>query len=208
MVSGQVGVGADLEGLVVAESTCLFTLNQHPPSKTTTTTTTFKTRSSNKPVIMESNHPPSLLIQTLLALPNNNLVANNLQTIRLLFTQKVSQQRPDHGLHATAQDNDRHVVLLGPVEELLEAGIQGDVLQQSLDALVKGRADAVQHLLEAVAEVAVAEQHVLVPLLAQRRAEPQVVSHEVVAVLLRDGAVEVGEEDEFGVGGHGWQGGG
>lgn len=156
---------------------------------------------------MESNHPPALLIQTLLPLPNNHLVANNLQTIRLLFPQEMRQQRPDHGLHAARQDNNRHVVLLGPVEELLEARVQVDVLQQRLNALVKGRRDAVQHFLETVAEVAVAEQNVLVALLAQHGTEAKVVGHEVIAVLLRDGAVEVGEEDELGVRGQGREGG-
>lgn len=149
-----------------------------------------------------------LLIHAFLPLSYDNLVANNLQTIRLLLTQEMGQQRSNHRLHATAQNNNGHVILFSPVEKLLETGIKRDVLQEGVDALVKGRADAVQHLLETVAEVATPKQHVLITPFAQGRAEAEVVGHEVIAVLLGDGAVEVGEEDEFGVGGQGWQGGG
>lgn len=51
-------------------------------------------------------------------------------------------------------------------------------------------------------------KHILVALFALRLAVAEVVCEKVVAVGLGDGAVEIGEEDEFGVGFHGGEVGG
>lgn len=147
---------------------------------------------------MEDNLPPALLIDAL-ALPRRNIVAHNLQGIRILLAQEVPQQGADDGGHAAAQHHNGHVVLACPLEEGLEARVEGDVLAQNVDALVEGRLDTVEHLLKRVAEGAAAVEHVLVTLLAQGSAVAEVVRHVIIAVLVGDGAVEVGEEDELGV---------
>jgi hypothetical protein len=142
---------------------------------------------------------PSILIVDALPGPRCNLVANNLQRLGLLLAEHVGKQGADDGLHATTQDDNGHVVLLGPVKELFEARIEVDVLAEDVDALVQGGANAVEHLPEGIAEMATAMEHVLVALATQLRAKAQVVRHVVIAVLLSDGAVKIREEDELGI---------
>jgi len=144
------------------------------------------------------NLPPILIVDALPG-PRGNLVANNLQRVGLLLPEHVSKQGTDDGLHATTQDDNGHVVLLGPVEELSEARVEVDVLAEDVDALVKGGADAVEHLPKGITEMTTAMEYVLVALATQLRAKAQGVRHVVIAVLLSDGAIKVREEDELGI---------
>ena len=163
--------------------------------------TNSSARGKNKPLIMINNSPPPNLIDTPALSPRRNLITNNLHTMRRLLPQVIHQQSANNGLHPTTQDDNGHVILPSPVKEGLEPLVELDVFYQDINALVKGGvgADAVKHLLEAVAEVALEGEHVDVASLAEFRAEAQVVGEEIVAVLLGDCAVEVCEEDEFGV---------
>lgn len=152
------------------------------------------------PVVAKDDLPAALVVEAL-ALSRPHKVAHNLDIPAL--AQQLVQQRPDDGLHAAAENHNRHVVVLRPVVKVPEAGVELDVLQQNVDTLVQGRGDAIEHLAERVAEVDAAEERVGVALLALLGAVAQVVGHVIVGVGGGDGAVEVGEEDELGVGGHG-----
>lgn len=140
---------------------------------------------------MEHNLPASLIVDAL-SWPGLDVVAHNLEVVGLGLTEQVLQQRADNRLHATAQHDDRYVVGLGPEVELLEVGVELDVLEQQVDALVVRQLDAVHHFLERVAELAEPVEHVLIALLAQGGAEADVVGHEVIAVLERHGSIPIG----------------
>lgn len=114
----------------------------------------------------------------------------------------MNQQSPDNRHHPAAQHNHRDIVLSSPGIELLEMRIQLDVLHQQLYTLIIRRLDTVHHSLEGVAERHLVVQDVLVALLSQLLSVSDVVCEEVIGVAGGDCAVEVGEEDEFGVGFH------
>lgn len=154
---------------------------------------------SEAAVVVENNLPPFLVVDVL-ARPGLHVIAHNLQLAGGLLAQEVSQQPSDDRRHPAAQHDNGDVVCPRVRMELLESGVQLNVLQQQVDTLVVRRAYAVHHVLETVPEVTAAEEHVLVPLLAKIGAEADVVGHEVIAVLQSDCAVEICEKDVLGAG--------
>lgn len=150
------------------------------------------------PVIVELDLP-SALVGQVLAGPRCHVVADNLDVVDLISPQPAAQHPPDNRPHSAAKDDDGDVIFTSPGVKVFESGIEYDVLGQQLDALVIRRSHTVHHLLEAVPEVATPLEHVLVALHAQLMAESEVVRHEVIRVLLGDGAIVVGEEDDLGV---------
>lgn len=153
---------------------------------------------------MEDDFPTPLVVE---ALPwaGSHVVAHNLEVIGLGLAEQVLEQGADDGLHAATEDDNGDIVGLGPQVELLETRVELDVLEQDVDALVVGSADAVHHFLERVAELADTVQYVLVALFPQGGTEADVVGQVVIAVLEGHGAVPVGEEDVLGVVLQGWQ---
>lgn len=150
------------------------------------------------PVIVELDSPSALLIDVL-PLPRSHIIANNLNIPAR--SQQLIQQRPNNRCHAAAQNNNRHIILARPIVKLLKAWVQCNILQQNLNTLVKGGGDAVQHLLERVSEMHTAKQDILVTLAAFLDAVAQIIRHVVIGIGGGDGAIEISEEDELGVGG-------
>ena len=60
----------------------------------------------------------------------------------------MHEQSTDDVRHARRQHDDGHVVLQGPVVEVLEIRIQLDVVTERSDALWKRLLDAVEHVSE------------------------------------------------------------
>jgi hypothetical protein len=148
------------------------------------------------PVVVELNSPATLVLQSL-TLACCDIVAHDLNVPPR--TEKSVQESSNDRLHATTEDDNRNVVLLCPIVELLEAGVELDVLEEDLDALVEGSLDAVKHLDKAIAEMHLSKENVLVKLATALNTEAKVVGHVVIRIGGSDGAVEVGKEDELGV---------
>ncbi len=85
-----------------------------------------KTPKQGLPLIMEHNLPPALLVDAL-PISARNIVANNLNLARL-GPNKMRQKRTDNRFHPTTQHDHRYIVLSRPLEELLEAHVELDVL--------------------------------------------------------------------------------
>lgn len=96
---------------------------------------------------------PSTLAVDILAIPAGNIVRHNGQVFGRLVTEEPFEEGADDGLHAGGKDDDGDVVLLGPVVELLEEGVQLHVLQEGFDALVVRGLDARKHLTEGITKV-------------------------------------------------------
>lgn len=158
----------------------------------------------HSPLIMEHNLPAPFLIDAL-AIPRCNVVSNDLDIVCVLSYQ-VDQQRSNDRHHPATQDHDGYVVAPRPVIELLEIGIQLDILKEDLYTFIVGSLDRVHHLPESIPERGSAIKHILIALLPQLLSKAYVVGHEVVGVSLGDGAVEVAEEDELGGSLHGREG--
>lgn len=153
---------------------------------------------------MEDDFPTPLIVETL-SWPGSHVIAHNLEVVGLGLAQQVLEQGANDGLHAATEDDNGNIVGLGPQVKLLETRVELDILEQDVDALVVGCADAVHHFLERVAELADAVQHVLVALFPQGRAEADVVGQVVIAVLEGHSPVPVGEEDVLGAVLQRWQ---
>ena len=158
----------------------------------------------HKPVITE-NHLPSILIIDALSRSRTNIIRNNLH--RCILPHEFVQQRSNQWCHTPREDNNRDIVLLRPVMEIPESGIQLNSVEKSLGALVERGRDGVQHLLKGRAEGDLVGEDVLVQAETGLTAHAEVVSQVVVGVGGGDGAVEVGEEDEFWGGRHCWESG-
>lgn len=150
---------------------------------------------------MENDLPSSLGVDVL-SVSWSNGIGNDLDLLCLLADQ-VRKQSLDDWLHTAGQDDNRDVVLSGVHEEILEARVEGDVLDEVLDALVIRSGNAIHHLSELLSEAGAAIEDSLVAGLALLSSESDGVSHEIIAVGLGDGAVEVGKEDELWVRLHG-----
>lgn len=132
-----------------------------------------------------------------------DVVGHDLHLERLLLADEVSQQSLDNRPHPTAEHHDGHIIGPAPRIKLFEFRVQLDIVQQEPHALVERQVHAVHHLAESVAKGPRARERVLVALDAPLAAEPDIVRHEVVRVLQRDGAVKVGEEYCLGGGAQG-----
>lgn len=141
---------------------------------------------------------PSTLFVDVLSLPGADVVAQDLH-LACIWADQLLQQGLDYGLHSRTQHHDWDVVLQRPLEEGLESGVQLDVVDEVLDALVVGLCDTVHHILEGVAESDFVVEAGDISGAALVAAVANVVGHEVIGVLEGDCAVKVGEEDELGV---------
>lgn len=101
------------------------------------------------PLIMELNLPAALAVD-ILAFPGHHLVGHNMNVAVGLVAQELFEQGANDRSHAPGQNDDGHVVLLGPVVELLEVWVQLHVLLQDLDTFVERRLDAVEHFAEGI----------------------------------------------------------
>jgi hypothetical protein len=145
---------------------------------------------------MELNSPATLILQSL-ALACCDIVAHDLDIPTR--TEKSVQESPNDRLHTTTEDDNRNIVLLRPIIELLEARVELDVFEEDVDTLVEGSFDTVKHLNKAIAEVHLSKENILVKLTTALNTETKVVGHVVIRIGGGDGAVKVGKEDELGV---------
>lgn len=93
---------------------------------------------------------PSTLAVNILAIPGDHLVADNGEVALGLVAEELLEQRTNDRAHARGQNDDGHVVLLGPVVEFLKVWVQLHVLLQDVDALVVRGLDAREHEAEGV----------------------------------------------------------
>lgn len=98
------------------------------------------------PVIMKLDLPAALLVDRL-ARSSLNVIADDIQLVGVL-SDEVLQNRPDDGLHARGHNDRGDLVFKGPFEILLEAGVEGDVLHEQVDAFVVWSGDRVHHFSE------------------------------------------------------------
>lgn len=101
------------------------------------------------PAIVELDLPAALAVD-IFAVPAHHLVGHNVEMAAGLVAQELFEQGANDRSHAPGQNDDGHVVLLGPIVELLEVWVQLHVLLQDLDALVERGLDAVEHFTEGV----------------------------------------------------------
>ena len=101
------------------------------------------------PLIVELNLPAALAVD-ILAFPGHHFVGDNMNVAVGLVAQELFEQGANDRPHAPGQNDDGHVVLLGPVVELLEVWVKFHVLLQDLDTLVERGLDAVEHFAEGI----------------------------------------------------------
>jgi len=97
---------------------------------------------------VEHNLPSAFLIHTL-ARPGFYVVADYLDVVCILAAE-MFEKSSHNGLHSGGEDHDRHVVLNGPRQEVVEVRVELDVVHKILDALVERPGHAVHHALEGV----------------------------------------------------------
>jgi len=142
--------------------------------------------------IVKDDLPADSISVDVSAVSGSDEVADN---PNIMFSDEVLQQGFDDGFHSSAEYNDGNVVGSGIVVELLEVGVQLDMLDGTLQALVKGKIDRIQHFTEGVSEGHFTVQDSSVEFLSLFDPHTEVVGHEVIGITLGDGAIEVGEED-------------
>lgn len=101
------------------------------------------------PLVVVLNSPAPLAVD-ILAITADNLVGNDAQMAIGLVAQEFLEKGTDDWAHATRQDDDWDIILLGPVVELQEIRVQLHVLQQLVDTLVEWGLYAVEHFKESV----------------------------------------------------------
>jgi len=95
---------------------------------------------------------PAALAVDILAVPAHHLIGNNVKVAARLMTQELFEQGTNDRAHAPGEKDNGHVVLLGPVVELLKVWVQLHVLLQDLDTLVEWSVDAIEHFAEGIPE--------------------------------------------------------
>ena len=98
------------------------------------------------PVIVVLNLPATLLIDGLVA-TGHSLVADDVDLVAV-GADKLLQNATDDGRHAGGDDDGGDVVRQRPLEVLVEVRVEGDVLDEVVDALWEGAGDRVHHLAE------------------------------------------------------------
>ena len=102
-------------------------------------------------VVVEFDLPSILLVLGLWS-SVHDLIADNLDVIGF-WPNQVDKQASNDRRHTGAEDNDRHLVLPGPLIEGFETWIKLDVLTEKLNAFWKWSRDAIDHLLERISNV-------------------------------------------------------
>ena len=100
------------------------------------------------PVIVVLNLPATLLIDGLVA-TGHSLVADDVDLVAVR-ADELLQDAADDGRHAGRDDDSRDVVGQRPLEVLVEVRVEGDVLDQVVDALGEGAGDRVHHFAEGI----------------------------------------------------------
>jgi hypothetical protein len=129
LVGGELGVGAESEGLVVAKVAAVVLA-----------------RDCNYVLATETTHLSSLLINRLVA-TGHGLVADNVNLVAV-WSNELLQNTANHRCHAGGDDDSRDVVCQRPLEVLVEVRVESDVLDEVVDALGEGAGDGVHHLAE------------------------------------------------------------
>ena len=102
----------------------------------------------DSPVIVVLDLPSTLLIDGLVT-TRHGLVADNVDLVAI-WADELLQDAADDGRHAGRDDDGRDVVGQCPLEVLVEVWVEGDVLDQVVDALRERASDRVHHLAESV----------------------------------------------------------
>jgi hypothetical protein len=105
------------------------------------------------PVIVVLNLPAALLIDSLVA-TGHGLVADDVDLVAVRANELL-QDAADDGRHAGRDDDGRDVVGQRPLEVLVEVRVEGDVLDEVVDALGEGTGDRVHHLAERISVIGV-----------------------------------------------------
>lgn len=100
------------------------------------------------PVIVVLDLPAALLVEGL-AVTRDGLVADNVDLVAVR-ADELLKDTADDGRHAGGDNDGRDVVGQGPLEVLVEVGVEGDVLDQVIDTLREGAGDRVHHLAESI----------------------------------------------------------
>jgi len=138
LFGGELGVGAESEGLVVAEAAVDISIKRSHSLNTLAII--------DAPLIMVLNPPTTLLINTLVA-TRHSLVADNIDLVTVR-ADELLQDAADDGRHAGGDDDGGDVVRQRPLEVLVEVRVEGDVLDEVVDALWEGAGDGVHHFAE------------------------------------------------------------
>lgn len=148
-------------------------------------------------VVVELDFPASLVVDVL-AVTRDNSVGNDVN-LDVVWADKALQDGTNNWLNSGGEDNGWDVVGERPLEELVEMRVELDVGNEVVNALVEWHVNVVHLLLEELAEVHGAVEHLVVAGTALLVSQTQVVHEQVVAVLHGNGTVEVREEDVLGV---------
>ena len=97
---------------------------------------------------MVLNLPATLLIDGLVA-TGHSLVADDVDLVAVR-ADELLQDAANDGRHAGRDDDSRDVVGQRPLEVLVEVRVEGDVLDQVVDALGEGAGDRGHHFAEGI----------------------------------------------------------
>ena len=106
------------------------------------------TAADNSPLIVVLNPPTTLLVDSLVA-TGHGLVADDVDFVEV-GADELLQNAADDGRHAGGDDDGGDVVRQRPLEVLVEVRVEGDVLDQVVDALGEGAGDRVHHFAEGI----------------------------------------------------------
>lgn len=138
LVGGELGVGAEGEGLVVAEAAMILLAKDFGRNHL----------QGDAPVVVVLNLPAAFLVNGLVA-TGYGLVADDVDLVAV-GADELLQNATDDGRHAGGDDDGGDVVGQRPLEVLVEVRVEGDVLDEVVDALGEGAGDGVHHLAESV----------------------------------------------------------
>jgi hypothetical protein len=138
LVGGELGVGAESEGLVVAEVAVAVLAGD----------ILCLGHKSNAPLIVVLDLPATFLVNRLVA-TGHGLVADNVNLVTV-WANKLLQNTANDRCHAGGDDDGGDVVCQRPLEVLVEVRVEGDVLDEVVDALGEGTGDGVHHLAESI----------------------------------------------------------
>ena len=102
----------------------------------------------NSPLIVVLDPPTTLLVDSLIA-TRHGLVADDVDLVAV-GADELLQDAADDGCHAGGDDDGGNVVRQRPLEVLVEVRVEGDVLDQVVDALGEGAGDRVHHFAEGI----------------------------------------------------------
>jgi hypothetical protein len=90
--------------------------------------------------------PATFLINSLVA-TGHGFVADDVDLVAV-WADELLEDATDDGRHTRRDDNSGDVVRQRPLEVLVEVWVEGDVLDEVVDALREGTSDGVHHFAE------------------------------------------------------------